>query len=144
MHLATFLWLKKIKVLNREVGSNASFKLQGRPCGFGQFLWLSNCLLNFSFLLVSQKNGPVWETGALFCSDFFENWSPSNQSLDKKIQRVDKKKRASLWDWTKSFWPTKKKWEIDQETGQNHTDVPRVADQKWPRQKSNVKVNFYI
>ena len=40
----------------------------------------------FHFSGVSQKNCPV----------FFENWPPSNQRLDKKVNKVDKRKFSGL------------------------------------------------
>ena len=39
----------------REIGGQNNANYQSRPCGFGLSLWPTNCLVNFSFFLVGQK-----------------------------------------------------------------------------------------
>ena len=84
----------------------------------GQFLVF---LVSAKKIVQSQRQDNFFvDSLEFFCPVFFENWSPSNQRLDKKIKKVDKK--TFCWLTPKNEKLTGQL--VRQETDQNHMNVP--------------------
>ena len=66
----------------------------------GTSMWFRSVSLADQLLgqLSSLRDRTIfWSTFLIFfCPDFFENWSPSNQRLDKKIKRVGRLKKKTI------------------------------------------------
>ena len=74
-----------------RVGST-HITFQGCPCGFSQSLWLTNCLVNFSFFWSAKSKLFRLRDRTIFCPVFFENWSLSCILTGQKNQERGHKK----------------------------------------------------
>ena len=116
----------------RKTRLSTSHVLKGRPCGFGQCLWPTNCQVNFSFFWGQPKKLSSLRDRTIFLSTLLNFFVQSFLKIGHPLIR-DWTKKQSLVSETGHFfcWPTQKNEKltgqlVSQETDQNHVDVPKI------------------